>query len=89
MITKKCRQVWEFSKVEIGNIARVKKVKISSKSKKKNAKAKQAALYKGHSQGGERENNHTYIPCHHPGQPFSEEVCTCVTVAWLGMLLGR
>ena len=77
MITKKCRQVWEFSKVDIGNIARVKKVKTNSKSKKKNTKAKQAALYKGHSQGGERENSHTYIPCHHPGLPCSEEVCSC------------
>jgi len=77
MITKKCRQVWEFSKEEIFNISRVKKAKTSSKSKKKNTKAKQAALYKGHSQGGERENSHTYIPCHHPGQPCSEEVCSC------------
>ena len=32
--------------MEIGNIARVKKVKTNSKSKKKNIKAKQAALYK-------------------------------------------
>jgi len=79
MITKKCRQVWEFSKEEIENCGtRVKKTKTSTKSKqKKNTKAKQAALYKGHSQAGERENSHTYFPCHHPGQPCSEEVCTC------------
>jgi len=77
MITKKCRQVWEFSKKEIGNITRVKKTKTNPKGKKKNTKAKQAALYKGHSQGGERENSHTYFPCHHPGQPCNEEVCTC------------
>ena len=81
MMTKSCRQVFEFSKRELGSAA----VKRSSslvgtqretKTKKKK-KTKQAALYKGHSQGGERENNFPFTPCHHPGQLCSEETCSC------------
>ena len=80
MITKKCRQVYQFSQTDAGP-----KVKRSrgattklTKPKKVTTKAKQAALYKGHSEGGERENNRTYSPCHHPGQPCREDVCSCL-----------
>ena len=79
MITKKCRQVYQFSLTDAG--PRVKRSRGAAtkptKPKKVTTKAKQAALYKGHSEGGERENNRTYAPCHHPGQPCKEDVCSC------------
>jgi len=80
MITKKCKQVYQFSLTDAG--PRVKRSRKNSatkasKPKKVTTKAKQAALYKGHSEGGERENNRTYSPCHHPGQPCKEDVCSC------------
>jgi len=79
MITKKCRQVYQFSLTDAG--PRVKRSRGAAtkpaKPKKVTTKAKQAALYKGHSEGGERENNRTYSPCHHPGQPCKEDVCSC------------
>ena len=44
----------------------------------KKMKTKQATLYKVHSQGGERENAHSYTPCYHPGKTCSEEeACSC------------
>jgi len=80
MITKKCRQIYQFSLEDAetaGGRTRRAKGQGSKGKKKPRTKAKQAALYKGHSQGGERENNHTYTPCYHPGQPCSEDVCSC------------
>jgi len=76
MVSKKCRQVWEFSKKELGKTSRVKRVKDHSKHKKRTTKTKQAALYKGHSR--QKESRSTYVPCHHPDQPCSEDVCTCI-----------
>ena len=86
--TKNCGQVYEFSKQELGNVARIKKKTHvpsltrgrggKSGAKKKPAKkTKQAALYKGNSRNGERENSLPYTPCHHPGQPCNEDTCTC------------
>jgi len=83
MMTKTCAQVYEFSKQELGNVAKIKKrsngLSRRNKIKKKNtkAKAKQAALYKGNSKDGERENSNPYTPCYHPGQPCNDEHCSC------------
>ena len=76
IVSKKCRQVWEFSKKELGKTSRVKRVKDLSKQKKRTTKTKQAALYKGHSR--QKESRSTYVPCHHPDQPCSEDACTCI-----------
>ena len=62
MITKKCRQVYQFSQTDAG--PKVKRSRAGATTKltkpmKVTTKAKQAALYKGHSEGGERENNRT------------------------------
>ena len=83
MMTKSCRQVYDFSKEELGTAGGVKKNSSQEgrplpKNKKKNTKTKQRALYKGHSQDGERENNQPYSPCHHPGLPCSEQTCSCL-----------
>ena len=34
-------------------------------------------LLQGQSKDGLRQNNFPYSPCHHPGQPCSDEVCSC------------
>jgi len=87
MITKTCKQVYLFSKQEEpGNVAKIKKKPPSlpgrgrgNKAKKKvSKKTQQAALYKGNSKGGERENKYPYTPCHHPGQPCNEQHCSCI-----------
>jgi len=81
MITKRCRQVYQFSTRDEGpKVKRPRASKAAVKQRKVNTKAKQAALYKKHSQGGERQNNRTYSPCHHPGQPCTEDTCSCIQV---------
>ena len=80
IITKTCRQVFEFSKRELGSVAIKKTSSVTGTNREKNNKKKktnQAALYKAHSQGGERENSYPYTPCHHPGQECTEETCSC------------
>ena len=76
MITKNCSQVCEFSKEENLEEIIVKKPgnQPTIKTKPKH-KTKQSKLYKAHSSRGERENKRPFTPCHHPGQPCSEEVC--------------
>ena len=84
IMTKSCRQVFEFSKGELGtaNVA-IKKtpslvVGTPRDKNNKKKKTKQAALYKGHSQDGERENKHPYTPCYHPGEICETcETCSC------------
>ena len=76
MITKKCKQVWQFSMEEVGIIAREKKTKTSDRRKKKSMKALQD-IYKAQIQRGEIVNKNQYFPCHHPGEECSMEVCTC------------
>ena len=85
MITKTCKQVYEYSKKEVGAVPKITTSSDSlprqgrgTKSKKKvSKKTQQAALYKG-SKGGETENKNPYRPCLHPGQPCKEEHCTCI-----------
>jgi len=80
MITKKCRQVYEFSlNGENTSVKRKKSVTTAPKAKKnpRGKKRNQLQLYKGHSQGGQRENTHSYNPCYHPGIPCKEDDCTC------------
>lgn len=84
VMTKTCKQVYEFSKQELGNAVNNKKKSSSlprrqgnKTGKKKHTKAKQAALYKGHSKDGERESTMPYTPCHHPGLPCTDDICTC------------
>ena len=99
--------MYEFSKQELGNVAKIKKKtpslprrgrKPAARKSKQAKKTKQAALYKvgesslmivempllvlflllqGQSKDGLRQNNFPYSPCHHPGQPCSDEVCSC------------
>ena len=87
MMTKTCKQVYLFSQQEEPeNVARIKKKSSSlpgrgrgHKAKKKvSRKTQQAALYKGNSKSGERENKFPYTPCHHPGQTCKEEYCSCI-----------
>ena len=83
LMTKNCRQVYEFSKQELGSSGGLKKTasqedRIQPKpNKKKNTKTRQRALYKGHSQDGEREIRKPYSPCHHPGLPCDQQSCSC------------
>merc|ERR1719336_229916 len=80
MMTKSCRQVYEFSKRELDSVAIKKTSSVTGKTRDKNnkkKKTKQAALYKAHSQDGKRENEHPFTPCHHPGQECTEETCNC------------
>ena len=86
LLTCLLAQVYLFSVQDSG--PRTKRIKtlgkeLKPKKGKVNTKAKQAALYKGHSEGGERENQSPYSPCHHPGLPCSEEVCSCRQVTSL------
>ena len=84
-MTKSCRQVYHFSKKEVGGVTvaaaaasegREGEGRQRDKTKKKK-KTQQAALYKGHSEEGERENSEPYRPCHHPGQPCTLLTCSC------------
>jgi len=84
MITKKCRQVYQFSLSDGESLgpSRVRRkskggARAKGEKKKKAMKAKQATLYKFHSQGGERKNSCVYTPCYHPGLPCTEAVCSC------------
>jgi len=79
MITKKCRQVYDFSLKEDNTSVRRKKTTTATKLKKnpKSKKRNQLQLFKAHSTGGERENSHSYSPCHHPGKSCTELDCTC------------
>jgi len=81
MITKNCRQVCQFGKEE--NLDEILMKKPSNENEptikaKPKHKTKQSKLYKAHSSRGERENKRPFTPCHHPGQPCSEEVCKCI-----------
>ena len=82
LMTKSCRAVFEFSKKELGSPSTKRRWGgergglAQKPCKKKNPRSQQAALYKGHSQDGARENSEPYSPCHHPG-PCTAQTCSC------------
>jgi histone-lysine N-methyltransferase EZH2 len=78
MVTKKCRQVYEFSLQDCGTKVSSSKSLSTNVGKQQKVKSKtmEAALYKCPSEGSQQ----TYSPCHHPGQQCSEEVCSCIQV---------